>query len=243
MPEPTVAVLFARADSHYKAIAGCDVYDIERDARTYAGPHPVIAHPPCRAWGLLRQFAKPRHDEKALAPWAIEQVRRFGGVLEHPAGSTLWPTLGLPEPGAGRDQFDGWTLGIHQHWWGHRAEKATRLYIVGCPPQSIPAIPMRLDKPTHCIRPTKSYPRLPSVTKAEREHTPTALAEWIVELAKRCQPSASCDFEVVHQVNRRPVFIGGARECQIVPVQIMRTRDLFNDDSHLDDSSGVIATP
>ncbi len=32
----TVAILFARADSHYKALAGCDVWDAERDARKWA---------------------------------------------------------------------------------------------------------------------------------------------------------------------------------------------------------------
>ena len=47
----TVAVLFARADSYYKTLPGCEVYDMERDARTYDGPWPVVAHPPCRAWG------------------------------------------------------------------------------------------------------------------------------------------------------------------------------------------------
>ena len=113
----------------------------------------------------------------------------MGGVLEHPAGSTLWPELGLPEPGR-RDAFGGWTLPIHQHWWGHRAEKATRLYIVGCEPNAVPDIPLVLGRPTHCIRPTKSYPRLPSVTKAEREHTPPTLAAWLIELARRCVPSA-----------------------------------------------------
>lgn len=182
----TVAVLFARADSHYKALPGTDVWDIERDARKWPGGAPVVAHPPCRAWGLLRQFAKPREDEKALAPWAVEQVRAHGGVLEHPAGSSLWPALGLPEPGQ-RDEWGGWALVVHQHWWGHRAEKATRLYIVGCEPRDIPDVPMVLGRPTHCIRPTKSYPRLPSVTKAEREHTPPAFAAWLVELAAKCK--------------------------------------------------------
>jgi len=33
----TVAVLFARADSIYKTLPGVEVYDMERDARTYAG--------------------------------------------------------------------------------------------------------------------------------------------------------------------------------------------------------------
>lgn len=180
----TVAVLFARADSNYKQIPGCDVWDAERNALNWPGGAPVIAHPPCRAWGRLRQFAKPRPDEKALALWAVEQVRRFGGVLEHPEGSTLWEAAGLPPVGK-KDEFGGWTLGIHQHEFGHRAEKATLLYVVGCLPACLPAMPLRLDEATHCIRPTKSYPRKPSVTKAEREHTPPALAEWLVELARR----------------------------------------------------------
>ena len=180
-----ISVLFARSDSIYKTLPGCDVWDIERDARAWPGGNPVVAHPPCRAWGRLRQFAKPREDEKALAPWAVEQIRKFGGVLEHPEGSSLWPVLGLPAPGK-RDEFGGWTLGIYQHWWGHRAEKATLLYIVGCDPTDIPDIPLRMDEVTHCIRPTKSYPRKPSVTKPEREHTPHDLAVWLVELAKRC---------------------------------------------------------
>ncbi|WP_255347922.1 hypothetical protein [Xanthomonas sp. NCPPB 1128] len=38
-----VAVLFARADSVYKTLPGCDVYDMERDARTFAGGMQVAA--------------------------------------------------------------------------------------------------------------------------------------------------------------------------------------------------------
>lgn len=185
-----VAVLFARADSIYKTLPGCDVWDIDRDARKWPGGCPVVAHPPCRSWGLLRQFAKPRHDEKALAVWAVEQVRMHGGVLEHPATSTLWAHMGIPMPGCGRDRFGGWTLGIHQHDFGHRAEKATILYIVGCDQMDVPEIPPPAGRATHCIRPTKSYPRLPSVTKAEREHTPTPLAVWLVETARRTRARA-----------------------------------------------------
>lgn len=181
-----VAILFARADSVYKTLPDCDVWDAERNALNWPGGAPVVAHPPCRAWGRLRQFAKPREGEKSLAIWAVAQVRRFGGVLEHPEGSTLWAAAGLPPVGK-RDEFGGWTLGIHQHEFGHRAEKATLLYIVGCLPACLPAMPLRLEEVTHCIRPTKSYPRKPSVTKAEREHTPRALAEWLVEVARRCE--------------------------------------------------------
>lgn len=181
-----VAVLFARADSNYKSMPGCDVFDIERDARTFDGGMPLVAHPPCRAWGRMRQFAQPRADEKDLARFAVAQIRQWGGVLEHPAESSLWWDQVLPLPGRAPDAFGGWTMAFDQFHFGHRAEKATWLYIVGCHPDDLPPIPHREGSPTHCIRPTKSYPRLPSVTKAEREHTPPALAEWLVEVARRC---------------------------------------------------------
>lgn len=191
----SVAVLFARSDSVYKNLPGCDVYDIDRDARTYPGGSPVVAHPPCRAWGQLRFLANPRSDEKALAPWAVEQVRRFGGVLEHPATSTLWPEIGLPAPGQ-FDDFGGWTFPIHQSTFGHRAKKPTFLYIVGLRPGELPDFPFLLGEATHICG--TSGRRLdgsrlhkgdlgwrPEITKAEREHTPAALAFWLVEIAER----------------------------------------------------------
>lgn len=182
---PRVAVLFARADSIYKTIPGCDVYDIERDARTWPGGCPVVAHPPCRAWGRLRQFAKPRHDEKALGLWAVEQVRLNGGVLEHPAESSLWIACSMPRPGRAPDQYGGWTAAIDQCDWGHKAQKATWLYIVGAHPDESPALPPK-GTPTHVVR-GDADAVLPSITKAEREHTPPELARWLVDLALRCR--------------------------------------------------------
>jgi len=187
----TVAILFARTDSCYKELPGCDVWDAERDARRWPGGCPVVTHPPCRAWGRLRHFAKPRPDEKALALWAVEQVRKFGGVLEHPAGSTLWPAAELPAPGT-RDQWGGWTLQIHQHWWGHRAEKATLLYIVGCEPANVPPLPYRMDEPTHVVQSRKRTGSRPHITKAEREHTPPEFAKWLAVLAASCKGHNAC---------------------------------------------------
>ena len=185
-----VAVLFARADSIYKALPSADVWDEARDARLWPGGAPVVAHPPCRGWGKLRRFARPLPGELGLGPWAVEQVRKHGGVLEHPAHSTLWSAAGLPPPGQA-DAWGGWTLPILQHWWGHRAAKATWLYVVGCAPAAIPPIPLVLGRAGHVCCGTRmrrgSQGWRPEITKAEREHTPRALAEWLLDLARRTQ--------------------------------------------------------
>lgn len=181
----TVAILFARADSVYKTLPGTDVYDMERDARIYDGPNPVVAHPPCRAWGRLRTFSSPRPDERNLARLAVALVREFGGVLEHPAGSTLWTAQRLPPPGD-RDSHGGWTLAAPQKWWGHKAEKQTWFYTVGCEPADMPVMPLILGEATHVVQSRKRQDYRPHITKAEREHTPPELAKWLVELARRC---------------------------------------------------------
>jgi hypothetical protein len=188
----TVAVLFARADSIYKTLPGCDVYDINRDARTWPGGCPVVAHPPCRAWASLRNWAKPREGEKDLALWAVAQIRAWGGVLEHPALSTLWTVAALPKSGE-HDKFGGWTLVADQHWWGHRARKRTRLYICGIKPSDIPTMPMRLGDATHTVGLWSGRDRAtcrPSIAKHEYEETPTEFALWLVKLARRTSMQA-----------------------------------------------------
>ena len=183
-----VAVLFARADSHYKTLPGVDVYDMERDARTYDGPWPVVAHPPCRAWATLRHHAQPRADERNLARLAVALVREFGGVLEHPHRTTLWEAQRLPAVGK-RDAFGGFTLVIDQNWWGHRAQKRTRLYVVGCDPTEVPPLPLVLGDATHTVGLWSGRDKAtcrPSIAKHEYEHTPPELASWLVELARRC---------------------------------------------------------
>ncbi len=184
MTTETVAALFVRRDSIYKTMPGVDAWDLERDAGKWPGGSPIVAHPPCRGWGRLRQFSYATPEEKQLARTAVLWVRLHGGVLEHPAESYLWIDQGLPRPG----KFDGigYTIEVDQFHWGHRAEKRTWLYIVGCEPDDLPPIPKREGSPTHCVRPTKAYPRLPSITKPEREKTPPAFATWLVELARKC---------------------------------------------------------
>ena len=49
----TIAALYVETDGCYFGIDGVDPWDEARDARLYAGPWPVVAHPPCQRWGKL----------------------------------------------------------------------------------------------------------------------------------------------------------------------------------------------
>ena len=189
-----VAVLFVRADSIYKTM-DVDAWDAERDARNYQGPHPIVAHPPCRGWGCLRMMSKATDEEKALGPWAVEQIRKWGGVLEHPRGSTLWKAAGLPRPGLANDAFGGFSMAVEQFAWGHRAQKATWLYICGVPRAGVPPMPMTFAHPQHVVTNIHGLRAgMPGyrkeITKRERDATPPAFAEWLVSLASQCRVNA-----------------------------------------------------
>ncbi|HXE48907.1 MAG TPA: hypothetical protein VN663_11075 [Ramlibacter sp.] len=170
-----VAALFVRADSVYKGL-GVECWDEGRDARSYTGLGPVICHPPCRTWGVMRHWpgAKDRPEEKALGPVAVGLCRAFGGVLEHPYQSGLWRACGMPAPGGVRDAWGGFTLLVDQGWWGHPAPKPTYLYVVGCEPADIPAMPVQV---------TRAGGRTLNLARSDREATPEPLARWLVALA------------------------------------------------------------
>jgi hypothetical protein len=186
-----VTVLFTCKGSAYAALSGVETYGRERDARTWPGGTPVIAHPPCAQWGRLRKLARIDEEEKALGPWAARMVRANGGVLEHPAGSTLWPAADLPAPGQ-RDSYGGFTLDVDQVIWGHKAQKRTWLYVCGCDPAQVPPMPPAGAVPTHRVTSSaKTFYHLPELSRHLREATPPALAQWLVTLARRCRP-ATC---------------------------------------------------
>lgn len=188
MSTARVAVLFARSDSVYKKFPACDVYDQARDALTYRGELPVIAHPPCRAWGGLRHIAKPAPGERELALFALDQVRRWGGVLEHPRRSLLWPECGLPL-GDQVDDFGGFSLQVNQCWWGHRAEKPSLLYVCRVRPSDVPLVSVQLAAPRYIVgNPGRKLDGQrsmwkPEVSKREREATPIHFAAWLITLA------------------------------------------------------------
>lgn len=142
--EPRIAALFVLPDGPYAGLSGVDLWTKDRDARTYAGPFKVIAHPPCERWGRYwfggpsSRVRRVKGDDDGCFAAALSAVRRWGGVLEHPAASSAWPAFGLLEPPrAGgwvvADWVGGWTCCVDQGYYGHRAQKATWLYAVGVP--------------------------------------------------------------------------------------------------------------
>lgn len=189
-----VAALFVRADSVYKSMRGVDAWDMERDAMTYVGTSAVVAHPPCRRWSMINGVVLSRYPHKAAEfawgndggtfAFALDTVRRCGGVLEHPAGSRAFAHYRLPKIGRGPDEFGGWSCEVRQVDFGHRAEKRTWLYIVGLHPDELPPLPPRGDATALVVRMPECR-AVKLIGKAEREHTPPAFAEWLVTVARR----------------------------------------------------------
>lgn len=189
-----VAVLYVDARGPYPGIVR-DWYDTERNAMTYAGTLPVVAHPPCGPWSRLSQLHKDAR-ELALAPHALAIVQRCGGVLEHPAGSKLFEACGLPKPGAA-GRHGGFTLEVQQCDWGHPARKRTWLFIAGLR-RDLPPMPESRE-PTHWAsggrtRSSRQGSPVPPGIKVcsaqQRRRTPVAFAQWLVEVASRCSPQA-----------------------------------------------------
>jgi hypothetical protein len=184
----SVAALYIDPRGPYPRMEGVDCWDAERDARLYDGPHPVVAHPPCGPWGALRHLC--RNDDPTLAPRAAEQVREFGGVLEHPAGSLLFRALRLPFPGELPDEYGGRTHEVSQVDWGHPARKRTWLYLVRT--NAALVLPPRRE-PTHWVSGGRRRakpgggvvpPGIKICSTQQRRRTPPAFAEWLVALAR-----------------------------------------------------------
>jgi hypothetical protein len=153
----TVAALFVDPEGCYANLPDVDVWDEGRDARLYAGPHRVVAHPPCQRWGRFWHGStrKPHQfklgDDGGCFASALSSVRKWGGVLEHPADSHAWLHFELipPKRHAGwqiADAFGGMTCYVEQGHYGHMARKATWLYAVNTvlPELDWTACPQRL---------------------------------------------------------------------------------------------------
>jgi hypothetical protein len=135
-----IAALFVQNGGGYFGLPDVDPWDVARDARNYAGPYPVVAHPPCSRWcrlaGLVEaRWGHKKGDDGGCFAHALKCVRTYGGVLEHPAYSDAWHAYELPVPpsdgGWVGDLWGGWSCHVEQARYGHPAKKATWLYARG----------------------------------------------------------------------------------------------------------------
>lgn len=142
-----IAALYVQTGGCYFGLPDVDPWDEARDARLYAGPHPVVAHPPCQRWGKLwagqplwikrTGQRKRKGDDAGCFAAALAAVRRWGGIIEHPWGSHAWTHFGLNVPTRGggwinADFQGGWTCCVEQGRYGHYARKPTLLLAYHC---------------------------------------------------------------------------------------------------------------
>ena len=195
-----VAALFVETNGCYFGLPDVDPWDIERDARKYAGPYPVVAHPPCQRWGRFWHGStrKPHQfklgDDEGCFEAALHAVRTWGGVLEHPADSHAWKRFGIvaPKRGAGWTMSGLWdTCYVEQGHYGHVSRKPTWLYVCH-----------------QIVLPQLKWDLLP-----QRLH-PTALAKYGYEKARRIGMMA---------------MIGGKRKTEIRNATPPEFRDVLLD--------------
>lgn len=196
--DPAVCALFVDAAGIYPRLLGtwrcwAGAAGVPQDdARNYAGPYPVVAHPPCHLWTNLAavnykryggEHNRPGNDGGRFAA-ALAAVRRWGGVLEHPALSKAWSEHGVGPrhfsgPGWRRYDRQTWCCLVFQSAYGHKAEKKTRLLYCGARP------PFELnwarEPGTHqCGWFDRKKPTL---GKREASATPEAFARELIRLA------------------------------------------------------------
>lgn len=198
-----IAALYVQKGGCYYGLPDVDPWDEARDARTYAGPHPVVAHPPCQRWGRYWGGAPktwPRlilGDDGGCFAAALASVRKWGGVLEHPEGSHAWRRFELnlpPHDGhwIAADWDGGWTCCVEQGWYGHRARKQTWLYVNGVTPPPLkwgraPGDFVRLDEGFHSTEERKRATKTGAcqrLSKNQRAATPLEFRDLLLSIAR-----------------------------------------------------------
>lgn len=204
----TVAALYVETGGCYFGLPGVDPWDQARDARLYAGPHPVVAHPPCPRWGKL-WAGQPLHikrtgerkikgDDGGCFAAALASARKWGGIIEHPWGSHAWAHFGINKPPRSggwiaSDAFGGWTCCVEQGRYGHYARKPTLLlaYGVDLPELDWGIGEPRLDPEVIARMGLKRAKRLGEVgargggkDSAPRIGTPTPFRDLLISIAR-----------------------------------------------------------
>jgi hypothetical protein len=191
-----VAALFVSTKGPYWNRPDVDAWDLERDARTYTGPYPVVAHPPCFLWVNLAAVNWKRY-RRQMPAWypggtddgcfasAVESVQAYGGVLEHPASTHAWHKWITHRPyGPGWQRAtniaNDWHCEVWQSAYGHKARKRTWLYYVGA--SKPPDLAWSRQPGTHQVGWFDR--KKPTLSKSEAIKSPPAFAEVLINLAR-----------------------------------------------------------
>ena len=197
----TIAALYVQHRGAYYGLPGVEPWGLpDRDARLYAGPWPVVAHPPCERWGRYARggpnpLARRRElgDDGGCFAAALASVRRWGGVLEHPEASHAWRVHGLLAPPRGggwvpAGDWQGWTCCVEQGHFGHRARKATWLYAHGV---DLPALRWGSTADgastalvSWCGNRTRADEKRPRVGKAQASKSPVEFRDLLLGMAR-----------------------------------------------------------
>lgn len=207
-----IAALYVMRAGCYFGLPGVDPWDEARDARKYAGPWPVVAHPPCERWGrywsggpMLAGTTNARKlgDDDGCFAAALAAVRRWGGVLEHPEASHAWAAhrLNAPPRAGGwcvADFEGGWTCCVEQGHYGHEARKATWLYAHDV---QVPSLRwgtsgqrLRLDPGFHSTeerRRAVKTGRCQRLSKNQRTRTPIPFRDLLLSIAATASARAA----------------------------------------------------
>lgn len=189
-----IAALFVEKNGCYFGLDNVDPWDIDRDARKYDGDFPIVAHPPCQLWTRFAhvnyarwggEHNRPANDGGCFK-FALDTLRKCGGVLEHPAFSDAWKAFDLPRPVNGKwiNVNDFWVCEVWQSAYGHKARKRTWLLYCGYnPPQE-----MRWERPdaTHQIGGHDQRGKLrnkPTISGKAASRTPIEFRDELIKLA------------------------------------------------------------
>ncbi len=210
-----IAALYVLPDGPYVGRSGVDPWPESRDARLYAGPHPVVAHPPCERWGRYwnggpspNARRRTLGDDAGCFAAALASVRRWGGVIEHPEASHAWRRFGLVTPPrfggwVAADLLGGWTCCVEQGHYGHPARKATWLYVFGVAGSRLPELiwgPVdkahrltRLDAGYHSKEERRRAQKRGTITrlsKRQAKASPPAFRDILLSIASLAVPTA-----------------------------------------------------
>jgi hypothetical protein len=201
-----VAALFVETNGCYFNLPDVDPWDITRDARTYMGTAPIVAHPPCHLWTSFAfvNYARyggahnyPGNDGGCFAS-ALHNVLRCGGVLEHPASSQAWARFGLARPtGVGWQPWGPrrYVCEVWQSAYGHQARKRTWLFYCGDPPAELCWV---RREGTHQVGWHDQRGRdanKPAVGKKAARVTPHAFRDALLSLARHSNSGAPLTFQ------------------------------------------------